>query len=238
MPTGKRLTPSLEYLSERFPKDNAPVVLFDPGHGGMIDGVYQTDKRFDINKPGSYTKGYVHSMGVGIAEGEFNRDIMNRVCKYMDMVGLPYKKIVDTEEDVPLRKRSDDINEYYYNENKRCFVCSIHANAGKGTGKEIFTSPGETNADPMAEIMILRMDDDLPELRLRADKSDGDHDKEAKFWMVTKTAPPAFLIECAFMDTLKPDCELMISDEGRERFAKSIFYGLVEIIENYEKIVA
>jgi len=190
MPTGKRLTPSLEYLSERFPKDNAPVVLFDPGHGGMIDGVYQTDKRFDINKPGSYTKGYVHSMGVGIAEGEFNRDIMNRVCKYMDMVGLPYKKIVDTEEDVPLRKRSDDINEYYYNENKRCFVCSIHANAGKGTGKEIFTSPGETNADPMAEIMILRMDDDLPELRLRADKSDGDHDKEAKFWdMETLSLP-------------------------------------------------
>jgi len=228
MPTAKKALPSIEHLAQRFPKKDTPVVLLDPGHGGIIDGVYQTKGKRSPKWPD----------GRQLFEGEFNRDIMNRVCDYMDMVGMKYVKIVDTEEDVPLQDRSDKINKYYREENKDCFVCSIHANAGGGTGKEIFTSPGETNADPMAEIMILRMHEDFPELRLRSDKKDGDHDKEAKFWMVTKTAPPAFLIECAFMDTLEPDCELMMSEEGRERFAKSIFHGLVEIVENYKKIVS
>jgi len=225
MAKAKRVTPSIEYLKERFPKKDYPVVLIEAGHGGIIDGVYQTSGKRSPEWPD----------GRQLFEGEFNRDIRNRVCRYMDLVGISYVRIADTEEDVPLRDRSDEINDYYYNVNKKCFVCSIHANAGGGTGMEIFTSPGLTDADPMAERMILRMHHDFPELRLRADTSDGDHDKEARFHMVTRTRPPAFLIECGFMDTLEPDCELMMSNEGRDRFAKSIFYGLVEIVDNYKK---
>lgn len=235
MAIAKRATPSIEHLIQKFPKHESPVVLVDAGHGGVIDGVYQTDPSFDINKPGSYTKGYVHSPGKGIMEGEFNRDVMERALFLADKIGLPYEVVTKGQEDIPLRERSSFINDYYYNVTKECYVASIHANAGKGTGKEIFTSPGLTDADPLAEIMIGRIHQFTPNLRLRSDDSDGDHDKEARFHMVTRTIPPAFLIECGFMDTLEPDFEFMMSDEGRDTFAKAIFYGFVDIAEYWNK---
>ena len=103
----------------------------DPGHGGIIEGVYQTSGKRSPKWPD----------GRQLFEGEFNRDIMNRVCAYMDKVGMPYVKVVDTEEDVPLHERSDMINNYFHTISRECVVCSIHANAGGGTGLEVFTSP-------------------------------------------------------------------------------------------------
>lgn len=205
-----------------------PVILLDPGHGGVIDGIYQTDKGFNIDKPGSYTKGYVHAPGVGIMEGEFNRAIVNRVKAMMFAAGYPCVDIVNSQEDVPLKRRTQRANDYYYNETEGCILISIHANAGKGTGHETFTSPGETSADPLAEEMIDALIEGLP-IRLRADKSDGDHDKEARFWMVMQTVMPAMLVECGFMDRLEPDFELLMSEEGRDQIAKAIFDGIERI---------
>lgn len=224
MAEAKPNIPSPEYLSERFPK-NYPVILFDPGHGGIIDGVYQTSgKRSPKWKDGRQ-----------LFEGEFNRDIVERITIMMDRHGFPWIDVVDTLEDKPLHERTKAANKFFHTVTEDCILCSIHANAGGGTGHETFTSPGLTDSDAFAEVIIKHLVEGFPELRLRKDTKDGDNDKEAKFWMVTKTNMPAFLIECAFMDTLDPDCELMMSSDGRQRFANAIFFGLKEIILNYKK---
>lgn len=199
----------------------APVFITDAGHGGIIDGEYQTKgKRSPIWPDGRQ-----------LFEGEFNRDIVKRLIKLMSEYGVPHINLVDTEEDVPLKKRTDDANEYYNKVNKNCIYLSIHANAGGGTGFEIFTSEGQTGSDSIAEILFEEYEKAFPELKARTDEDDNDHDKEARFHVLVETEMRSVLIECAFMDTLKPDCELLMSDSGRERIANAIFKGILRICE-------
>lgn len=201
-----------------------PWILLDPGHGGIINGEYQTKGK----------RSPVWEDGRQLFEGEFNRRVVAEVINLLHTAGYPYYDIVNSHEDKPLRERSKTASEFYHNETNDCILISVHANAGEGTGFEIFTSPGETSADPMADIMLAAFTAEFPELRMRSDDSDGDNDKEAKFHMIVNTPMPAMLIECAFMDTYTPDCELMLSDKGITRFAKAIYYGIHAIYKNIE----
>ena len=203
----------------------APVFMTDAGHGGIIDGEYQTKGKRSPLWPD----------GRQLFEGEFNRDIVKRLIKLMSEYGVPHINLVDTEEDVPLKKRTDDANEYYNNVNKNCIYLSIHANGAssdKATGFEVFTSPNDTgDSDDFAEIIFEEYKKEFPELKARTDKSDGDSDREENFWVLSQTKMPAVLIETAFMTTLNPDCELLMSDSGRERMANAIFRGVLRICE-------
>lgn len=214
----KRKTERTEDNHKRY-----PVWLLDPGHGGIIDSVYQTSGK----RSPKWDDGRI------LYEGEFNRAIAWRIMMLMEKSGYPCINLVETDEDMPLEERTDAANKYYEDISKDCILLSLHANAGGGTGKEVFTSKGQTASDPFAEILIEELDIETPELRLRKDMSDGDHDKEAQFWMLRKTKMPAVLVEFAFMDTLTPDCELLMSEEGRDRFAMSMFRGIKRINESY-----
>ena len=48
-----------------------------------------------------------------------------------------------------------------------------------------------------------------------------DVDKEAKFWVLTKTNMPAWLLEVGFMDTIN-DCRLLLDDDYLFEIAKAI----------------
>lgn len=204
---------------------NAPVFILDSGHGGIIDGEYQTNGK----------RSPKWSDGRQLFEGEFNRAIVKRLMKLMTEAGIPHIDIVNSEKDIPLKKRTDDANEYYDKVNKNCIYLSIHANAAssdKATGFEIFTSIGQTKSDEIAEIIFEEYQKEFPELKPRTDDKDGDHDREENFWVLSKTKMRSVLIECAFMTTLKPDCELLMSESGRDRIARAIFKGIKRICEN------
>jgi N-acetylmuramoyl-L-alanine amidase len=62
-------------------------------------------------------------------------------------------------------------------------------------GYSVFTTKGETNSDTVAEIIMKQFAVDFPELKVRADKSDGDLDKEEDFTVILKADCPAVLIE-------------------------------------------
>lgn len=210
-------------------KKDLPVFFVENGHGGIINGVYQTSgKRSPIWPDGRQ-----------LFEGEFNRAIVKRLITLMSNYGIPRINLVNTEEDVPLKKRTDDANDYYERINKNCIYLSIHANAAssdKATGFEIFTSPNDTgDSDDFAEIIFEEYKKEFPELRPRTDKSDGDSDREENFWVLSQTKMPAILIECGFMTCLSPDCELLMSDSGRERIANAIFKGILRICEQQKK---
>ncbi len=64
-------------------------------------------------------------------------------------------------------------------------------------------------------------------MKYRSDTIDGDVDKEADYYVLKNTHMPAVLTENFFMDTLNPDCEIMMSTEGRIKIALAHYNAIV-----------
>ena len=181
-----------------------PIVLLDNGHGKETAG-----KRSPVWSDGSQ-----------LFEWEFNRDIVRRIAEKLQADGIPYRVLVPEENDISLTERARRANEIAKENNGKAYVLSIHANAGGGTGWEVYTSPGQTPSDAIATVFFEEAGREfVPDgWRMRSDYSDGDPDKEANFAILTKTTCPAILTENFFMDTEK-DCRFIMSEDGRERIA-------------------
>ena len=181
-----------------------PIVILDNGHGKETAG-----KRSPIWSDGSQ-----------LFEWEFNRDIVRRIAEKLQADGIPYRVLVPEENDISFTERARRANEYAKEFNGKAYVLSIHANAGGGTGWEVYTSPGQTPSDAIATVFFEEAGREfVPDgWRMRSDYSDGDPDKEANFAILTKTTCPAILTENFFMDTEK-DCRFIMSEDGRERIA-------------------
>lgn len=81
---------------------------------------------------------------------------------------------------------------------------SIHCNSGEpghGDGYEVFTTPWVTGADGFATALFEAYAEAFPEKRGRADMTDGDPDKEARFAVLRLTDCPAALFELEFIHT-------------------------------------
>jgi N-acetylmuramoyl-L-alanine amidase len=92
----------------------------------------------------------------------------------------------------------------------------------------VFTSPGQTKSDFIADILFREVAKEFTELRPRTDTSDGDVDKEARFWMLTKTHGRAVLLESMF-HTNRKECKILMSDEGKERIAKCLLRAILRV---------
>ena len=97
----------------------------------------------------------------------------------------------------------------------RWIYISIHGNAGKGKGFEVYTSIGETESDKIADVWI----EEMNKLFLgKVDRGEKDRD----FYVIKNTNCPAILTESFFMDTLE-DCKLMLSQIGQKKVALAHF---------------
>lgn len=182
------------------------VVLLDNGHGGLINGEYQTPgKRKDWGDNGI------------VYEGEFNRAIVNGIIEILTEKKIPYVNIAPEYRDVTLETRVNRANKFFREVDNKCFYLSVHANAGGGHGGEVFTSPGNTTSDDIATIFGKEFEKTFPERRLRTDFSDGDLDKEAKFFVLIRTRMPAILTENFFMDNFEEFRDILNTKEGRQR---------------------
>lgn len=192
-----------------------PIVLLDNGHGKETAG-----KRSPVWSDGSQ-----------LFEWEFNRDIVRRIAEKLEADGIPYRVLVPEENDISLTERARRANEYAKEFNGKAYVLSIHANAGGGTGWEVYTSPGQTPSDAIATVFFEEAGREfVPDgWRMRSDYSDGDPDKEANFAILTKTTCPAVLTENFFMDTEK-DCRFIMSEDGRERIANMHIAAIKRVI--------
>ncbi|MFT4849485.1 MAG: N-acetylmuramoyl-L-alanine amidase [Sediminicola sp.] len=179
------------------------IVLLDNGHGGLINSEYQTaGKRKDWGN------------GTIIYEGEFNRAIVNGIIEKLTVLKIAYVNIAPEYWDVRLETRVKRANKY---PPSKCFYLSIHSNAGGGIGSEIFTSPGNTKSDEVATIFGNEYQREFPRRRLRTDFSDGDLDKEKRFYVLTKTKMPAILTESFFMDNREEFDNILMTSEGRSK---------------------
>lgn len=183
------------------------IVLLDNGHGGLVNGQYQTSgKRSPVWNDGSQ-----------LFEGEFNRAIVARIIESLTALNISYINIAPEHRDVTLSTRIKRANNIQTSD---CFYLSVHANAGGGHGFEVFTSPGETLSDKIATIFGEEYRKVFPDKRLRADYTDGDIDKEADYAVVKKTRMPAILTENFFMDNEEECKDILMTKTGRDLIAE------------------
>jgi N-acetylmuramoyl-L-alanine amidase len=193
--------------------------LLDNGHGGVIDGLYQTEgKRSPAWDDGSI-----------LYEGEFNRSIVNRLIELLTRERINYVNIAPELEDVSLNERVSRANAYH--DQNECIYLSIHANAGGGHGYEVYTSPGQTDSDKVATVFFDEFKNEFPDTRMRSDTLDGDVDKEANYYVLKKTRMPAILTENFFMDNEQECREYLMSRKGRDRIARA-HYAAIQRIES------
>ena len=178
------------------------VFLLDNGHGQETPG-----KRSPVWPDGTQ-----------LFEYRFNRDIVARIKEKATKVGLLVVDLVPEWDDVSLSERRTRANKWHDATNGRAVLISIHANAGGGTGFEVYTSPGNTKADTIATVIFNGLKRAFPGQKMRADLSDGDPDKEANFQILRQTRCPAILVENLFMDNYT-DCRLLMSNDFRDELA-------------------
>jgi len=196
------------------PKVYNGFVLLDAGHG------YNTAGK----------RSPVWSDGTQLFEWEFNRDIVRRIQRRLISLGIPSKILVKEARDISLKTRVGRANDIY-KEHPDAFLVSVHGNAGGGEGWEVWTSPGDTESDKIATIFFASAEKWLSAFRMRSDHSDGDPDKESKFYILVRTDCPAILTENLFYDN-ELECQYMMTDYGREQIAKLHVNAIVDYLNS------
>ena len=194
------------------------VVLLDNGHASSTPG-----KRSPLFPDGK----------TRFFEYEFNRDVVKRITKKLDALGIRYHVLVpEVDTDVALTTRANRCNEYCkkYGANN-CILISVHSNAlGDGSswqdskGWSVWTTVGVTKSDEYAKVfynvaeeMLKKYDLTCRHGRVQGNGNDGP-DYESNFTIIYKAWCPAILTENLFY-TNKKECEFLMSDIGREVIA-------------------
>lgn len=195
--------------------------ILDAGHGGVDkNGLYTTAPR----------KMFKFEDGLTILEGVVNRQIAKLLYQKLSQARIAFGLVYDEVEDTPLGRRVQ-IADAIFAKHPNAIYLSIHSNAGKGSGFEVFTSPGQNKSDRIANFFCEAYMKHFPHHPFRAEKSDGDFDKEADFYVLRKTDCPSVLVENLFFDNRK-EAEFLLNPEGQEQIASCLF----EAIQNCEKL--
>jgi N-acetylmuramoyl-L-alanine amidase len=104
----------------------------------------------------------------------------------------------------------------------------------------MYTSPNETKSDKIATVFGEEFQLEFPNRRLRTDFSDGDLDKERRFYVLTRTKMPAVLTENFFMDNFEEFRDILNTRDGRQKIidyhVKTIIRTKVEIFKENSPI--
>ena len=107
---------------------------------------------------------------------------------------------------------------------------SLHCNSAaspRATGYEVWTSPGDTEGDDLATCIYEQIVAEFPDRAGRADYSDGDPDKESRFYVLVNTDAPACLVEMAFISN-DEEAALLAEARWQSRQAGAIARGIAE----------
>ena len=196
--------------------------LLSAGHGGTAFGHYRT--------PGKRSPGKRKPADPGIFEGEFNRDICNRIVE-RDKDGA-FLFINPGPINISLKEKIGFVN--WLAQRERVCLIEIHANAAKGPswstghGFAVFHSWNASNASEILCDFIRRAwIQNVPEIFNRGIKVED-------YSILKKTDCPAVLIESGFM-TNRSEAELLSTDTIRESIADAI-YQAVFLFDSHMKL--
>ena len=191
--------------------------IFDNGHGGVIDGVYQTQGK----------RSPVWPDGEVLYEGEFNRAIVDRLMVLCEANSIDAVNLVATRKDISLSERVETANKLAKSSDKPCIYVSIHANGfdqESANGWSVYTSNGTTKSDEIAKILLDKATAEFPDEYMRGIK-------ESNFYVLKNTSMPAILSENFFMTNFDNCHKYLLPENGRDRIAK-IHFEMIQQLEN------
>ena len=156
---------------------------------------------------------------------------------YLVLVDVPQDDLKGYDQNKELSYRVQKVNNWCKTYGvKNCVYVSVHVNAAGSDGKwhtatgwEAYTTKGVTKADKLAECLYSAAKQNLTGQKIRTDKSDGDSDQEANFYVIRKTNCPAVLTENFFQDN-KKDVEYILSEQGRHEIVRTHVEGILKYI--------
>lgn len=180
-------------------------ILLDPGHGGSDPGA--VNDRLNLREK---------TLALAYSEALYDR-----------LVKAGHRVKATRREDVSLdlRTRVEIANAW-----RPDLFVSLHANSSDNHtahGIEVWTSPGTTPSDGAATRIYSALLAEFPERNFRLDVSDGDVDKEAAFYVLTKTRCAAVLLELGFLSH-DMEAEWLDDEKTLARYATAIAMGIEE----------
>lgn len=193
------------------------LYIFDPGHGGLVNGKYQTAGKRSPKFPD----------GRVLFEGVNNRDNVERIMAKFKANGLDCIDIVNSDLDVSLGERVRKANALA--KDRKCVYISIHSDAaGDGvkwhpaSGISVWTSKGQTKSDIFASIVIDELQAKfLQSIKCRTNMTDGDADWEENFYVLRETRCPAILCELGF-HTNEAETKRMMTTEFKDKVVDAL----------------
>ena len=207
------------------------TVLLDNGHGSNTPGKRSPDGRF--------------------REYQYTRKVVKELDKRLKENGVESIIIVPETWDVSLSSRVSRINNYIRQRGaKNCLMISVHNNAaGMGNwmsarGWSAWTTRGQNNSDKLADCLYEAAERIFPSVSsIKEDyaketkykitmtqKTDGDKDCEADFYIIKGANCPAVLTENFFQDN-KKDVALLESDDGFNAIVEVHLQGILNFIK-------
>jgi N-acetylmuramoyl-L-alanine amidase len=208
-------------------------IFLDAGHGGINPKVKLPNGYTTFpSKCSQHNNGKFHSYG-WFFEGVFNRAVTNLIEQYLNDWGMTTMKVYDEIIDTPLSKRVQKANFAAKNYSRSLYL-SIHGNAAQNKsarGFEVFTFHGQTESDVYAEFLYKEVKKSYPNWVFRPDNSDGDHDKEERFYVLSKTLMPSVLSENGFFTNFQ-DAKMMFDPSFQNTLAKCHAKAVIDYAES------
>ena len=188
-------------------------IIIDPGHAGRtVD-------------PGAV------NAAVGLQEADITLIVSRLVESHLIAAGYEVKLTrTDWEQ-----AESDDLSyrTALANDWDADAFISIHCNSAaspSAEGYEVWTSPGDTQGDVLASCIYNQIAAEFPDRAGRSDYSDGDSDKESRFYVLVYTNAPACLVEIAFISN-DDEAALLAVAAWQDRYAKTIAKGIADFAD-------
>ncbi len=199
--------------------------IFDNGHGGIIDGIYQTAGK----RSPTFNDGRI------LFEGEFNRSLVKGLSEKCHKHYIDHLILVNTQQDVLLPERSLKANMINKFESRICILVSIHANA--------YSKPPEyklkfNTANGIETLYFQKGSRISANGKLIADifqkhliKNTQRRNRGAKgrnLHILRETNMASIITENGFM-TNNTECELLFSEAFREKIIAAHIAAILEI---------
>jgi N-acetylmuramoyl-L-alanine amidase len=184
-----------------------PSITIDAGHGGKDPGA--------VGRTGQREKDIVLAVAL-------------RLASLLEAAGVRTHLTRSDDRFLELHERARLANEAGTD-----LFLSLHCNSAErwdATGFEVFTTPGQTDADEFATCLFLEFAKRFPSRPKRMDDKDGDPDKEASFAVLRLARMPAALFELDFVSNVAA-AAWMAQPENQDAMAAALADGVLRHLD-------
>lgn len=178
-------------------------------------------------------QGGKYSPITGMEEYVFNNGVGKYLERLCEINKIPFINVSEgnTFREVTLNERTYKANEYKkQHPDYNCVYVSIHANAGGGTGSEIWAhSKSIPSTIKLAETTLNALCVSTGQ-KTRGVKKGFVSNPRYDFHVNRETNMVSMLVECGFMDSTS-DCYKLLDDKFREQCALGIFKGIASFFD-------